>query len=94
MEKLNYEEFKKVVEQQFTAWLPEEYQKCKVVIQPRYKVNTVLDYINLYDENGKGILVNDAQIQKCYDTNKNLYSAKRYCRVPPQYLDNQNRYAR
>ena len=55
MEKLNYEEFKKVVEQQFTAWLPEEYKKCKVGIQPRYKVNTVLDYINLYDGNGKGM---------------------------------------
>lgn len=45
------------------------------VVIPSYNFVGDLTYVKVqyWDENGKGILVNDAQIQKCYDTNKNLY---------------------
>lgn len=46
---MNYEIFKKVVEEKFLDYLPEEYQNRKIVVSPVEKVNCSLDGLVVMD---------------------------------------------
>lgn len=46
---MNYEIFKKVVEEKFLEYLPEEYQNRKIVVSPVEKVNCSLDGLVVMD---------------------------------------------
>lgn len=47
---MNYENFKKVVEEQFMDYMPKQYQGMKLRVEPCYKVNTNLDRIVLVED--------------------------------------------
>lgn len=52
---ISYEEFKKIVAEQFKDHMPEQYQGMKVRIEPCYKVNELLDGIVLVGD-GRSVL--------------------------------------
>lgn len=50
---IDYELFREIVKESFKSYLPEQFQKMKLVVQPVKKVNSTLDAVNLF-ETGTG----------------------------------------